>query len=627
MYSKIKGIGNKENFNRLAGFAIAFFWGGLIMQAISAITEGYGIFTFLGNTTGSFIAALVFAVIVVIAWELVIRSGTIYSTKTIIQWTTGKLDFNILELVLVIFAVIIVGGLAYFSKNVSKENSQVVFRYFSTPPPMADDSTAIIEANQQIASIEDRHRERVASLMEQYRRDSLAKEGLFNTRARALSEEVAYWKKREKDLDKKFTYQIRVKQREMDQIFSDKRAALDSLSTSLAINLGNLSEWRDQQERSVESRKLSEIEFVGKANSDKLQMYEAWIGKYSVIWADFAGWTVILAILFIIFQTIFKELADIEEEIVISPTYYETPLLADLSMAAESLMVIPTRNIIRQVINSADLKPIGKAPTSSHPTSSGRPPTTPEPIKNPPSPSGDPDLNQHIQAEEAAKELARLRQEMEDREAAIREALEEKLRQLEEANAAKEAEARRLKEEAEEAKRKAEAEAADREEADRQARIKAAQEEADRIEAEKRLREKMKAASDKKKASDKSSDKKRKALSDKDSGKLSKEKGESVEVDQPVLSEIEGVMSVTVGEKIYTDMNKFRNWAEKCFVRQFPKTEDHPGGSAREGTQEANRLKWEGAKEVLITLGAEVSEDPKGKTVSIKFQEEFKPHA
>lgn len=609
MYSKIKGIGNKENFNRLAGFAIAFFWGGMIMQAISAITEGYGIFTFLENTTGSLVAALVFAVVVVIAWELVIRSGTIYSTKTIIQWTTGKLDFNVLELVLVVFAVIIVAGLAYFSKNVSKENSQVVFRYFSTPPTMADDSTAIIEADQRIAQIEDRHRERVNSLMEQYRRDSLAKEGLFNSRARALAKEVAYWKKREKDLDKKYTYQIRVKQREMEQIFSDKRAALDSLSTSLAVNLESLSEWRDRQERSVESRKLSEIELVGKANSDKLEMYEAWIGKYSVIWADFAGWTVILAILFIVFQTIFKELADIEEEIVISPTYYETPLLADLSMAAESLMVIPTRNAIRQVINSADLNPIAKTPTNPgarpigfRQSSGGKPPTS----------SSDSD------------KLEALKKEMEERERKIRESLEEKLRQMEEETARKEAEAQRIKAEAEEAIRK-EAEA--RKEAAKKAKIKQLEEEAARKEAERKLQAKKKAASDKKKASDKSSDKKRKSLSDKSSSVLSEEKRKSVEVDQPILSKIGGEPAVTVGKKIYTDMNKFRNWAEKCFIRQFPKTDDHPGGSAREGTQEANRLKWEGAKEVLISLGAEVIEDPKGKTVSIKFQEEFKPHA
>lgn len=352
IFHKETGPKDKNFVGRVAPVVKYIVGAAIMFQLISAATEAFGVYQF-GKALDSYLVVnIVFTAAIVAAWELSIRAGVMYISKTITQASTKKIKMDRLEIFLLVIAFIITGPIVYYSYFVSKENAHMTFQMMM---PEAD-TTNVYNIDQsktaELATIGGRYEREQEDIDKRYAEREKAAQGVYLAAKAKHNTNINQWRQREKSRGKKYTTYINREQDAINAAYEKYQSEKKEIADQKAAALSKLKEWRMEQEAGA-------ITLAGegfKEESNKREIFKNWFLTYSNIWAHFAGLSVILAILCYSFVQVYKVRAGIEDDVDITDEQADPSLFSELLYLLQLRFTAPVRYRVRKAINATRAK-------------------------------------------------------------------------------------------------------------------------------------------------------------------------------------------------------------------------------------------------------------------------------
>lgn len=343
---------NTEFFTRVVPFIPWIFWGGVIFQLISAITEAFGVYQF-GSAVGAPTLVIAFFTLLIVAgWEFLIRASVQYVSKTAMKKVRGEIKLENPELILITIALLIGAPLIYYSYSVSKENAHMTFEV------MMPDRDTMVVANIQhgkqseLSNIESDYISRKSEIEKRYREKESAARGIYSADKATHNTNIQEWRDKEKKYNKKYTSYINKEKDKLNESYRVYKDEVKNITEAKSEELASLSQWRVDQESGA-------LAFAGDnltQENSKRETFMMWYKKYSSIWSHFAGLSVALAVLCVVFSVVFKVLAGIDEETHLTPESLDPGLWNEVQYLLHLKIISPIRNRVRTAINQTHSK-------------------------------------------------------------------------------------------------------------------------------------------------------------------------------------------------------------------------------------------------------------------------------
>lgn len=343
-----KAAKNENSFAQMARAATYIGLLGFGMQAISAATEANGIFQFLSAVTDLKYIILGATIVVVIAREAGIRGTTQYISKMVIKWLSKRSTFHMADFAAVLVMLCIGLCLTVWSVKVSKENSHMTFIANGPEADTTSQKNIISEKTLALSDIEKDYNKRKVEITTRYL-DLIKAEGeKYDSKKVLHNTEANYYRNLGMKRGKSYESTIKKHLNAIAKIEEEKTLALAGLKTKREKEYTTLLSWRSDQESGTNQFYSSAMG----ATKDKEAMTAEWFTKYAYIWSSFAGISVILSIVCMVFVEIFKFRSGIEESAIATASYYEPSIFSELTYWFSLYFITPIRNSLRNSINS-----------------------------------------------------------------------------------------------------------------------------------------------------------------------------------------------------------------------------------------------------------------------------------
>jgi hypothetical protein len=343
---------NKDFFSRVAPIIPYVASAGIIFQIISAITEAFGIYQFGEALNSPFFVNAFFTIIVVLGWELLIRTSVQYLSKTSALSLRKEIQLEKLEAVLFILAILLGGPLIYYSYSVSKENAHMTFEFMMPDKDTTTVSNIVETKKIDLGTINSDYQSRRSELEKRFSDLESAATGVYESEKNAINKTIGDYRAKERNTGRKYTSRINRQIEKVNDSYKRYQLEIKNITDAKNIELASLSEWREKRENGALSFANNEL----KEDNDKRSIFVAWFKKYSYIWSHFAGLSAILAVLCVVFVVVFNVLAGIEEETHLTPENLEPGLLSEIMYLAQIKITSPIRNRVRTEINKTASK-------------------------------------------------------------------------------------------------------------------------------------------------------------------------------------------------------------------------------------------------------------------------------
>ena len=309
---------DKKEFYRTKEFAIKIMWAGVIFQLFSGLTEGWGLFKFGSDYFGNhwLYQSLLFLIVFVLvfAWEAMIRATSIYFFDTSIKAFKGQVSLKLENWIMLVFSLVIGFFLVYYSVVVSKKNTHLTFRANAPDIQLVEDQAVIDQSNEEKDNIQAKYKSDKKDIESRYTDLIIAQQEKADAEKAIYDEKINKYNKLERSTGKKYSGRKDYYKNKKLTVDNNLNTAIAELNSQKAGEVKSLQDLQISQIKDIEGRKSEQLDLIADINKNKAQDSIEWNKMFSWIVSMLAGYSVVLALLCILFIVILENRVGINVE-------------------------------------------------------------------------------------------------------------------------------------------------------------------------------------------------------------------------------------------------------------------------------------------------------------------------